>query len=249
MNDFSNLAQYYDRFVGADYEKIADFIDHEVRNVNPDASLLCDVGCGSGTLTYLLLKKGYDPIGVDGSIDMLSEAQYKRCEHHNGDKVLFLCQQLPDEFELFGTVDVIVSTLDTINYITDPDALDRLFYWFHNYLNPGGILIFDINTLYKYKYILDQHCECLEEDRVFINWRSQFDGVFCSHLLTFFEKEKNSLYSRSDEEQVQRYYSEDDIVHLLNKYGFQLLKSTDNYSSESPKDNTQRITYVAIKKG
>ncbi len=246
MNEFTALAQYYDRFVGADYQDIIAFIDQKLKQYFKDASLICDVGCGSGTVTLGLLERGYDMIGVDGSVEMLSEALNKRITVPNGDRALFLCQQLP-EFELYGTVDCIVSTLDTVNYITDPKDLDRLFYWFRNYLNPDGILIFDINTLYKYQNLLDQHCEVFEDEDVFLAWRSQLDDGLCYHQITVFSQE-DDCYVRQDEEQIQRYYSIEEITGLLISYGFEILSVTDNYSEQTISEQTQRITFVAKKK-
>ncbi len=245
MNDFTALARYYDRFVGADYDGIVHFIDRKLKQYYSEPSLICDVGCGSGTVTLGLLKLGYDMIGIDGSTDMLMEAMDKKAELPSGERALFLCQQLP-EFELYGTVDGIVSTLDTLNYLTEPEDLDRLFYWFQNYLNPGGILIFDINSLYKYQKLLDQHCECYEEEDVFLTWRSQFDGTLCSHQLSVFTP-CDDLYDRSDEEQTQRYYSEKEIKSLLEKYGFILLEITDDYSDQKPGADSQRLTFIAKK--
>lgn len=245
MNSYSELAPYYDRFVGADYPAIAGFIDSALKKYFPQASLVCDIGCGSGTLTLSLLEKGYDMIGIDGSTEMLMEAMNKRAGLPGGERALFLCQQLP-EFELYGTVDAIVSTLDTLNYLTEPEDLDRLFYWFRNYLNPGGILIFDINTLFKYQTLLDQHCEVYEENNVFLTWQSQFDGTYCSHFLTFFTQTGN-VYQRSDEEQLQRYYAPEKIMALLKRYGFRVLEIKDDYSTNTPGDETQRLTFIAKK--
>ena len=245
MNQFSALAKYYDRFVGADYKKITDFIDNMIRRYNPDASLVCDIGCGSGTITLSLLDKGYDPIGIDGSIDMLSEAQNKKMDHPKGEKALFLCQQLP-EFELYGTVDCLISTLDTLNYITEPKDLERLFYWFQNYLNPNGLLIFDINSKYKYQTVLDNQCRIYDEEDVFMAWQSRYEDELCYHNLSIFSK-CGDLYGRYDEEQIQRYYSVDFIKNLLQKYGFKTLQISDDYSEKVPDDQTQRLTFVAMK--
>ncbi len=246
MKEFSVLAQYYDRFVGADYSEIIEFIDRNIKQYFPSASLVCDIGCGSGTVTLGLLEKGYDMIGIDGSVEMLSEAQNKRMEMPNGDKALFLYQELPD-FELYGTVDCIVSTLDTVNYLTEKGDIEQLFHWFFNYLNPNGLLIFDINSLYKYQKILDDHCDVYDADDVFMTWRSQFDGNLCSHYITVFEKNGDS-YIRNDEEQLQRYYSELFILSLLEKNHFELLHIYDGYSEKIPEDNTQRLTFVARKR-
>lgn len=245
MNGYAALAQYYDRFVGADYAGIANYIDTALKKYFGQASLVCDIGCGSGSLTFELLQKGYDMIGIDGSTEMLAEAINKRVDFTDGEKALFLCQQLP-EFELYGTVDAIVSTLDTVNYLTEDGDLERLFHWFHNYLNPKGILIFDVNTLYKYQTLLDQHCEVYDDDDVFLVWQSQFDGTYCNHKLSFFEKEKNN-YSRTDDEQLQRYYSKEEIVLHLKKHRFNILEICDDYSGRLPNDQTQRLTFIAQK--
>ncbi len=245
MNQFSALAKFYDRFVGADYTAITDYIDDQIRRYNPDASLVCDIGCGSGTITLSLLDKGYDMIGIDGSIDMLSEAQNKRMEYSNGDKALFLCQELP-EFELYGTVDCIISTLDTLNYITETDDMDRLFYWFRNYLNPNGLLIFDINTEYKYQSLLDNQCRIYDEEDVFMAWQSRYENELCYHDLSIFNK-CGDRFIRYDEEQVQRYYSPEFVQSLLMKYGFKIIQITDDYSPKIPNEQTQRLTFVAMK--
>lgn len=246
MKEFSVLAQYYDRFVGANYSEIIDFIDQNIKQYMPSASLVCDVGCGSGTVTLGLLEKGYDMIGIDGSVEMLSVAQNKKMALENGEKALFLFQELPD-FELYGTVDCIVSTLDTVNYLTEDGDIEQLFHWFSNYLNPNGLLIFDINTLYKYKSILNENCEVYDADDVFMTWRSTFDGKLCNHYITVFEKDEKN-YSRSDEEQLQRYYSELYIMSLLEKNHFELIHINDGYSNKLPEDTTQRLTFVARKR-
>ncbi len=245
MNQFSALAEYYDRFVGADYDKISGAIDGIIKKHFPGASLICDIGCGSGTVTLSLLEKGYDMIGIDGSIDMLTEAMNKRSLVENQEKALFLCQQLPD-FELYGTVDCIISTLDTLNYITDEKNLDRLFYWFHNYLNPNGLLIFDINTLRKYNFLLNGHCAIYDEEDVFMTWDSRFDGEICNHHLSVFEKE-GDVYLRSDEDQVQRYYSFEVIKAMLKKHHFKLIGITDDYTDKPPDEKTERLVIIAAK--
>ncbi len=243
MNGYTALAQCYDRFVGADYQKITDFIDWQLQANFDSPKLVCDLGCGSGTVTLELLKKGYDLIGIDGSVDMLSEAMQKRMLIENGDKALFLCQEFP-EFELYGTVDAIISTLDTFNYITDEKDLDRLFYWIRNYLNPDGILIFDVNSQYKYEKLLADHCELYDDDDVYMTWRSQYDGTFCRHNITVFER-NDDIYFRSDEEQLQCYHSEDRIQKLLSKYDFELIGVFDDYSEKQIDAKTERYTYVA----
>ena len=67
------------------------------------------------------------------------------------------------EFELYGTVRAAVSVCDSVNYITEPDDLREVFRLVNNYLDPGGVFIFDFNTDYKYREVLGE--QTIAEDR------------------------------------------------------------------------------------
>ena len=62
-----------------------------------------------------------------------------------------------------------------MNYITDEEDLLEVFRLVNNYLDPGGIFIFDLNTEYKYKEILgDTTIAEDREDASFI-WDNYYD--------------------------------------------------------------------------
>ena len=102
--------------------------------------LVLDLGCGTGNMTELLAKEGYDMIGVDNSEDMLEIASEKR--EKSGLNILYLLQDMR-EFELYGTVKAVVSICDSINYILEEDDLREVFSLVNNYLDPKGMFIFD----------------------------------------------------------------------------------------------------------
>ena len=132
-----------------DYVKWADFIENVINKNSSFSkeSLVLDLGCGTGKMTVELAKRGYDMIGIDHSTEMLNIARESAFD--NGlNNVLLLCQDIR-EFELYGTVEVIVSCLDTINHIVNRNDLSRVFSLAHNYLVDGGLFIFDINSEYK----------------------------------------------------------------------------------------------------
>ena len=60
------------------------------------------------------------------------------------------------KIELYGTVKAVVSICDSMNYITEPEDLETVFRLVNNYLDPGGIFIFDLNTVYKYRELLGE---------------------------------------------------------------------------------------------
>ncbi len=81
-----------------------------------------DLGCGTGKLTRLLAKKGYDMIGVDLSEEMLEIALEHEMEEPQ--QILYLQQDMR-EFELYGTVRAIVSICDSMNYLEDHETWCR----------------------------------------------------------------------------------------------------------------------------
>ena len=109
------------------------------------------MGCGTGSVTELLAKSGFDMIGIDNSEEMLEIAMEKREE--SGLDILYLLQDMR-EFELYGTVKGVVSICDSMNYILEDEDLLEVFHLVHNYLDNEGIFIFDMNTVYKYENIL-----------------------------------------------------------------------------------------------
>ena len=92
-------------------------------------------------------------LGVDSSESMLAVASSKSEDQ----KILYLNQDMCD-FELFGTVDVFISMLDSVNYITEPESFDKMLSLVKNYLNPEGIFIFDVNSKFKFENVLMYIC-------------------------------------------------------------------------------------------
>lgn len=98
-------------------------------------------------------------IGVDASEEMLELAYEKRAE--SGHDILYLLQDMR-EFELYGTVRAIVSVCDSLNYITEEEELLHVFRLVRNYLDPDGVFLFDMNTIYKYSEMLGETTICGE---------------------------------------------------------------------------------------
>lgn len=241
MNSFS---KYYDLFVGADYDSISKYIHKQIHDHKPDSELVCDLGCGTANVTVRLAQMGYDMIGIDSDADMLVNAQQK-AEESNIHDILLLNQDIT-EFELYGTVDVIYSTLDSINYLQRKSDVDKLFALVKNYLNYDGLFIFDINSEYKFKSVLHNYCYAYQTDDVSCIWQCSYNQKtdLCLHDLTYFEKHPDGYYIKSNCFQEQRYYSIEFIRSLASKYSFDILKINDNYTERSITDTTERICFV-----
>ena len=72
MEQFTAIAEYYDRLNGADYDAYAEYVKRVFeRYGSGEESLVLDLGCGTGSLTLALSERGYDMIGADISPEML----------------------------------------------------------------------------------------------------------------------------------------------------------------------------------
>ena len=173
MEAYGKFAQVYDLFMdNVDYEGWADCLEKHLKEEGIEDGLVLELGCGTGTMTGLLARRGYDMIGVDNSEEMLAEAMEKKVE--DGLDILYLLQDM-QEFELYGTVRAAVSVCDSLNYITEKEELLQVFRLVNNYLDPGGIFLFDMNTVHKYRDILGDDTIAENRDEGSFIWENSYD--------------------------------------------------------------------------
>lgn len=241
---YMNFADVYDTLTDdVEYLRRADYVQSLInRHFSGRAELLCDLGCGTGTMCEILSRRGYDCIGIDSSPSMLNIAAGKNADG----KVLYLNQDMT-EFELYGTVDVIISLLDSVNYITDDGGIDSLFNLAANYLNPGGVFIFDVNTRYKFENILADNTYVYDKDGIFYTWENCYEDEYLDIYLNFFVKHSGETYRRFSEHHVQRYYSSDCLSSAAKRHGLSVLGIYGDLSQSAPKDNEERIFFVVGK--
>lgn len=213
-----------------------------------ERNLVLDLGCGTGTLTELMYRKGYDMIGADVSQDMLNVALEKRAA--GGDSILYLNQDMR-ELELYSTVGTVYSVCDSLNYILEEEELVTVFSLVNNYLYPGGIFIFDFNTVYKYeKMIGDTTIAENREDCSFI-WENFYDpeDEINEYDLTVFVKQEGDLFRKFTETHLQRGYRAEQMRKLVERAGMKLLEMADADTGEAVTAESQRIYIVAQEQG
>lgn len=237
---YTDFAKIYDRLIceDIDYGAIADFVQKCFDKMDASPELMLDLACGTGTLTSIFARRGYDMIGADLSAEMLSVAREKDSD------ILFLCQDMR-ELELYGTVDAVVCMTDSLNYITEYDDLCRVFKLVKNYLNPGAPFIFDMNSHYKLSEIISDNIFTYDSDEVYYTWENEYDDECdCADFyLTFFIKE-NGLYRRFDEHHTQKAYTADEVVRALREAGFSQISIYDGYSFSEAREDSERLVYA-----
>ena len=124
-----------------DRDKVCD--EHELTEeeiLESEKNLVLDLGCGTGTLTELMYKKGYDMIGIDYSSQMLEIAENKKAESNS--EILYLNQDMR-ELDMYSTIGTVYSICDSVNYLLEDEDVVKTFSLVEKFLYPGGIFIFD----------------------------------------------------------------------------------------------------------
>ncbi len=246
MKAYEALAAVYDRLgEKPNYDDYASFFRACCTRRGLDPELVLDLGCGTGAMTLAMADIGYDMIGVDGSAEMLSRA-YERCYSMGAVGILFLNQDMR-EFELYGTVGGVVSTLDCINYLVEDGDLDKCFSLVHNYLDPDGIFLFDVNTPYKFDTVYGDNAYVLEDETSLCAWQNEYDreSGLCRFYLSIFEEGKDGRYTRADEEQTERCYTREQLTDALARAGFVDIEFYQSFQFDAPDERTERWYVVA----
>ncbi len=248
MSYYGNFALQYDRLMqDVDYEKRAEYILSLFEKHRGKPVDVIDLGCGTGTLSFELMKKGIDVIGVDNSPLMLSEARNKA--YDLGLSPLLLCQDI-SELDLYGTAEGAISTLDCLNHITDIKTLEKVFYRLKFFIEPDGLFIFDVNTPYKHKEILSGATFIRDMDKVYCVWQNgHCDEDFNVNIsLDIFSQDDDERYSLSSENFVERAYTEEQLSEIFKRNCFEQMAVYDDMTFDAPSDTTQRVVYVLRRK-
>ena len=123
------------------------------------------------------------------------------------------------EFELYGTVRAIVCICDSINYLESEEDLLEVLRLANNYLDPGGIFVFDLNTPYKYREILGDSVIAENREECSFIWENTFyeeDGVN-EYDLTIFRKEEDDLYRKYEETHFQKAFEPERVKEILDE--------------------------------
>jgi len=252
MKAYEALASGYDALNReVDHAAWADFFESAFdRYLEKRPELVLDLGCGTGSMTLELARRGYDMIGIDNSADMLSRA-YERKWDEGLENVLLLQQDMRS-FELYGTVGAVVSCLDCMNYLTTPEALAACFALVHNYLDTDGIFLFDVNTPYKFEHVYGDNAYVLEDEvegrSVFCGWQNHFDKAsgLCQFDLSIFEEQEDGSYRRADESQTERCYDERTLRAVLEAAGFSVLGIFGDMRFSAPAPDCERWYVAAL---
>ncbi len=245
MGEYSAMAQCYDALSEAkDISRRSEYICG-LLGAASQAGIILDAGCGTGELSVRLCRRGYDMIGVDASAEMLSAARAKAAAA--GCDILFLQQSL-QQLDLYGTVRAVLCTQDTLNHIINKAELRRALEKMSLFTEPGGKLIFDVNTPYKHRTALNSRCYSGEFAGGMCVWQSELraDGYTVDIDVDVFLR-SGEYYRRESERIVERAYEPAELEKLLTRCGYTVDKIIDGESYGAVRADSQRLLYSCTK--
>ena len=248
MSCYEALAASYDGLTrDIPYEKYLRFFKTLLRRHGVTATTVLDLACGTGSLSVLLAKHGYRVLGVDRSEEMLTVAAEKAMELEENQP--FFVAQPMQRLRIHEPVDACVCALDSINYVTKPQDVQKAFRCVYKRLRPGGLFVFDINTLYKLEN-LDGQVFLDETEDSYCVWRAVYDKrhSLCRYGMDLFQRLEDDTWERSFEEHIERAYTPEELSGWLTEAGFAQIEQFGNLRLEAP-ENTELRIFFAAKKG
>jgi SAM-dependent methyltransferase len=217
---YEALAPYYDRYTADyDHERWVVEVEGIARDLGLTGKRLLDVGCGTGKSFLPLLRRGWSVVGCDLSPAMVDAAR----EAAGGDAEVLVADMR--ELPRLGAFDLVTGIDDALNYLLSEDELLAAFRGVAGNLRPGGMFVFDLNTLATYRGFFT--CDAaLDVDRAFMCWRGEGDpdaaeGCLSSSTVEVFATVDGETWQRTRSHHVQRHYPPATVERLLRQAGLE----------------------------
>lgn len=240
---YGEFSYIYDKLsFDIDYEGYAQNIkdlakDYKIGNEN-----MLELACGSGMLTQCFFDDFERIDALDISTDMLN------CfaEKYDNDKVNLIYYDMV-EYEKKDFYDLIVILLDSVNYVTNPADLEKLFRNSFDNLKDDSLLVFDINSEMKMREIFGSECYVYEYEDIFYTWDNYLEDDLIDMNLNFFVENPDGSYRRIEEYQQERIYSINYVKTLLEKVGFTDIRIYDEDTLDDVNEETLRVLFSTRK--
>ena len=235
---FTSIAPFYDELMeGVPYKMWVGYYMLLLITSQTHPQTMLELGCGTGMITDLLHKEGFQITGLDISEEMIREAKRKLPE------IPFVVSNASD-FKLNTTYDAILSFFDSLNNLLETQELRDCFSCVYNHLNPGGSFVFDLNTPYAFEHKMFNQRNLKKDSSLRYRWVGDYDSDTKIVKVTMeFWKEGNPF----TEIHYQRAYLPEEVCPLLEQAGFTQIRTYHSYSLDKPRKTSDRIHYSCIK--
>ena len=121
----------------------------------------------------------------------------------------------------------------------------------NNYLDPEGVFIFDMNTVYKYEQLLGDNTIAENRDDCSFIWDNDYDKdtMINEYDLALFIREEDDLYRKYEETHFQKAYDLETVKQAIVEAGMEFVAVYDAFTKEPPKADSERIYVIAREQG
>jgi SAM-dependent methyltransferase len=244
---YEALADTYDAWAGmGDYERWLQTLDAIAREHGVPGRRLLDVACGTGLSSEPMVERGYDVSACDISPAMVRLASRRLMRAGGRGRVdVADMRDLPD----WGSFDLITCLCDAVNYLLDVDELDAAFASVARRLRPGGLYIFDVNSVGTYRTLFSTSAT-YEADEVLFHWHGDRRAEWASQGIFSSRLECVSGAATSVSLHIQRYWPTTVIRQRLELAGLRCVsalgQSPSIVMSECPDEwRDRKVVFVA----
>jgi SAM-dependent methyltransferase len=221
---YDAFAPFYNRFTqDYAYDRWLTAIEGVAATHGLTGKRLLDVGCGTGKSFLPLLDRGYAVTACDVSPEMVERAR----EIVAGSDASVLVADIR-ELPVLGRFDLVTAIDDVLNYMLSDEELELAFAAVARNLRPGGLFVFDLNTLgcYRQQFAADM---AVDIDGTFFCVRGlasadhiEPGGSFGS-VIEIFSSDDGDCWRRSTSRHLQRHHPPEIVERLLRRTGFELV--------------------------
>jgi SAM-dependent methyltransferase len=222
LEAYEALAPFYDRYTdGYDHERWLANLEAVALDNGLSGRQLLDVGCGTGKSFLPMLRRGYEVVACDISPAMVEVAG--AVAGGEADVLVADVRELP----VLGRFDLVTALDDALNYLLSDDELEQAFSGIARNLRPGGVLVFDLNTLGTYRGFFSSDA-AEDVDGAFICWRGEGDpdaepGCLSTSTVEVFSSDDGECWRRTRSHHVQRHHPPQLVEGLLERAGMELV--------------------------
>ena len=245
MEAYTGFAYVYDEYMdNIPYEEWGEYMMTLLKeNGVSDGMSVLELGCGTGTVTRMLSKSGYDCVGLDMSEDMLSIASDKTFEEDL--HIIYTCQDMRD-FEVPYSMDAMISIGDSMNYITCVDDLENVFSCVRENLKENGVFIFDLKTIHFFRDILADNTYAQNRDDSAFIWDNYYDEEERNneYELAVFVKNEDGTFDRFEEQHYQHGFTIEEVTGAARKAGLNVKSIYNAFTKDAPDDSSERLYFI-----
>jgi SAM-dependent methyltransferase len=214
---YGDLAPFYDELTREhDYEGWTRHLEETALRFGVGGTRLLDAACGTGKSFLPFLGRGYTVTGCDISPEMVALASAKAPAAD-----VFVADVR--ELERVGSFDLVTCLDDSVNYLTGDGDLDAALAALARNVAPGGVLVFDVNTLSTYRTTVASDMT-LDGPDVFLVWRGgcagdEQPGCIAELVIEAFSENGSGLHERVTSRHTQRHYPRAEVESALARAG------------------------------